>query len=60
MYGPPALVELFYLAVPRSFLFDPVNGFYAYPCVERPSVAFSWGRKNWAVSAENFSLGGIR
>ncbi|GBE80463.1 Aspartic protease [Sparassis crispa] len=59
MYGPPALVALFYLAIPGSVLFDPVNGYYAYPCAQPPSVAFNWGGKNWAVSAESFSLGTI-
>ncbi|KIJ41128.1 hypothetical protein M422DRAFT_31981 [Sphaerobolus stellatus SS14] len=57
MYGPPAAVKTFYAAVSGSKLFDSTNGFYSFPCSSVPSVSFSWGEKNWAISAANFNLG---
>jgi len=57
MYGPPASVKTFYSKVSGSKLFDSTDGFYSYPCSSPPSVAFSWGGKNWAITEDNFSLG---
>lgn len=52
MYGPPLEIAAFYLAVPGAFLWDPENGFYAFPCTNPPSIAFSWGGEAWTVSQE--------
>ncbi|THH23146.1 hypothetical protein EUX98_g8032 [Antrodiella citrinella] len=57
MYGPPADVEQFYAAIPGSEVYDSDNGLYSFPCDAVPNVAFSWGGKNWAITAENFVLG---
>ncbi|KIL59543.1 hypothetical protein M378DRAFT_26952 [Amanita muscaria Koide BX008] len=57
MYGPPSDVKTFYSNVPGSTLFDSENGFYSFSCDSVPSVSFSWGGKNWAISPSNFSLG---
>ncbi|KAI0650082.1 acid protease [Trametes meyenii] len=57
MYGPPSAVEKVYAAIKGAKLFDATNGYYSYPCASPPKLAFSWGGKSWAVSADNFSLG---
>jgi len=57
MYGPPSAVQSLYAKVPGATLFDSSNGFYSFPCSSVPSISFSWGGKNWAISAANFNLG---
>ncbi|KAI9001242.1 protease [Trametes punicea] len=57
MYGPPAAVKDVYAAVEGSQVFDEENGFYSYPCISPPTVAFSWGGKSWQISTANFDLG---
>jgi cathepsin D len=50
--GPVDAVDQFYSNVPGSKIFDPASGLYSLPCDAIPSVSFSWGGKNWPVSAE--------
>ncbi|RDX54914.1 acid protease [Lentinus brumalis] len=57
MYGPPAAVKTFYKAISGSAVYDSDQGYYSYPCDSPPTVAFSWGGKQWTISADNFSLG---
>ncbi|KAI0823444.1 acid protease [Trametes gibbosa] len=57
MYGPPAAVKKLYAKVSGSALFDSSNGYYSYPCKSPPSISFSWGGKQWAITADNFNLG---
>ncbi len=52
MYGPPAAVKKFYAAVKGSKLYDQDFGYYSYPCNSPPSVAFSWGGKQWNITAD--------
>jgi len=54
MYGPPAAVKKFYASVTGAKLFDSTNGFYSFPCSSVPSVSFSWGGKNWAITAAKY------
>jgi cathepsin D len=49
--GPVDAVDQFYSNVPGSKIFDPVGGFYTFPCDSVPSISFSWGGKNGPVSA---------
>jgi len=51
MYGPPDAVKTFYSKVSGSKLFDAANGYYSFPCSSIPSVSFSWGGKNWEITA---------
>ena len=51
MYGPPAAVKKLYAAIPGSGVFDAEQGFYYFPCNKVPTVAFSWGGKQWKISA---------
>ncbi|ESK98138.1 aspartic protease [Moniliophthora roreri MCA 2997] len=57
MYGPPSDVKKLYSKIEGARLVDQVNGFYAFPCNNIPSVAFSWGGKAWPITEENFNLG---
>ncbi|KIJ46567.1 hypothetical protein M422DRAFT_249717 [Sphaerobolus stellatus SS14] len=57
MYGPPSAVKTVYAAIPGAKLFDTENGFYSFPCSSNHRVAFSWGGKQWDVTAANFNLG---
>ncbi|TFK45663.1 acid protease [Heliocybe sulcata] len=57
MYGPPSAIRTFYSRISGSRVYDSENGYYSYPCNSAPSVSFSWGGKNWAISADNFNLG---
>ncbi|KAF7324503.1 Acid protease [Mycena kentingensis (nom. inval.)] len=57
VYGPPDAVKAVFDAVDGAKLFDEENGFYSYPCDAPPEIAFSWGGKSWAVSADNLNLG---
>ncbi|PIL36033.1 transporter [Ganoderma sinense ZZ0214-1] len=57
MYGPPAAVKKIYAAIPGSGVYDSSQGFYYYPCKKAPTIAFSWGGKQWTISAANLSLG---
>jgi cathepsin D len=52
MYGPPSAVKAFYAHVPHSKPFDPVYGFYSFPCNSVPAVSFSWGGKDWRISPD--------
>ena len=51
MYGPPDQVGAFYAKVAGSNDYDPNNGFYSFPCNSPPAVSFSWGGKEWPISA---------
>ena len=51
MYGPPAAVKKVYAAIPGSGVYDSSQGYYYYPCNKAPSIAFSWGGKEWKISA---------
>ncbi|KIL56219.1 hypothetical protein M378DRAFT_194361 [Amanita muscaria Koide BX008] len=53
MYGSPSDVKTFYSKVPGSTFI----GYYSFPCDSVPSVSFSWGGKNWAISSSIFVLG---
>ncbi|OBZ70908.1 Aspartic protease [Grifola frondosa] len=57
MYGPPSAIKTLYSKVPGSAVYDSANGYYSFPCTSVPSVSFSWGGQNWAISAANFNLG---
>jgi cathepsin D len=35
----------------------PSPGYYSYPCATPPTIAFSWGGSDWAISADNLNLG---
>ena len=50
--GPTDQVAEFYQQVPGSNLFDSTNGFYEFPCGSVPNVAFGWGGREWAVTAD--------
>ncbi|THH27059.1 hypothetical protein EUX98_g7124 [Antrodiella citrinella] len=57
MYGPAADVKKFYAAIPGSTEYDTKNAMYSFPCDAVPDVAFNWGGKDWAITADNFNLG---
>ncbi|KAI0335089.1 acid protease [Cubamyces sp. BRFM 1775] len=57
MYGPPSAVRTFYKSVSGSAVYDSENGYYSFPCNSPPTVSFSWGGKQWQISAANFNLG---
>ncbi|KAI0830045.1 protease [Trametes gibbosa] len=60
IYGPPSQVETFYKSIPGSKVYDSTSGFYSFPCSSVPSnVAFSWGGKQWTISAANFNFGKV-
>ncbi|KAI0630205.1 protease [Trametes polyzona] len=60
IYGPPSQVANFYKSIPGSKVYDSKNGFYSFPCNSVPSnVAFSWGGKQWTISAANFNFGRV-
>ena len=52
MYGPPSAVKKLYAAVPGSAVYDSSQGYYSYPCDSAPTIAFSWGGKNWEITPE--------
>ena len=53
IYGPPEIVAKLYLNIPGSAVFQQNNAFYTFPCANVPSnVAFSWGGKQWTISAD--------
>jgi cathepsin D len=51
MYGSPNQVAAFYAEVAGSKVFDPSDGLYSFPCDSAPAVSFSWGGKEWPISA---------
>ena len=51
MYGPPSAVRTFYKSVSGSAVYDSENGYYSFPCNSPPTVSFSWGGKQWEISA---------
>jgi len=57
MYGPADAVKTFYSKVKGSEVFDATNGYYSFPCSSVPDVSFSWGGKDWPITAANFNLG---
>ncbi|KAI0792602.1 acid protease [Abortiporus biennis] len=57
MYGPPSAVKTFYAAISGSKVYDSENGYYSFPCNSPPTVAFTWGGKQYTVSTANFNLG---
>ncbi|TBU40376.1 acid protease [Dichomitus squalens] len=58
IYGPPDAVAKLYASIPGSSMHGANTGFYSFPCDKVPSnVAFSWGGKQWTISAENFNAG---
>ncbi|KAI1795524.1 acid protease [Ganoderma leucocontextum] len=57
MYGPPAAVKKLFASVPGSGVYDSSQGYYYYPCKSPPTLAFSWGGKQWKISAANLNLG---
>ncbi|KAI0821616.1 acid protease [Trametes gibbosa] len=60
IYGPPKQVAAFYKSIPGSKVYDSSNGFYSFPCSSIPSnVSFSWGGKQWKISAANFNFGRV-
>ena len=52
MYGPPSAVRTFYRAISGSGVYDSSQGYYYYPCNSPPTVAFSWGGRQWTISPE--------
>ncbi|KAM5543055.1 hypothetical protein V8D89_003439 [Ganoderma adspersum] len=58
IYGPPDLVAKLYTNIPGSAVFQQNNEFYTFPCANIPSnIAFTWGGKQWTISADNFKAG---
>ncbi|KAM5530525.1 hypothetical protein V8D89_015802 [Ganoderma adspersum] len=57
MYGPPAAVKKLFASVKGSGVYDSSQGYYYYPCNSPPTLAFSWGGKQWKISTANLSLG---
>ncbi|KAJ7875523.1 acid protease [Mycena olivaceomarginata] len=57
MYGPAADVKKIFAKVTGSKVYDSTNGYYSYPCATPPTIAFSWGGSDWAISADNLNLG---
>ena len=51
LYGPPSAVKKIYAAVSGSGVYDSSQGYYYYPCDSPPTIAFSWGGKEWAISS---------
>ena len=49
--GPPEQVARFWAAVPGAQE-DAGEGVWTYPCDADVAVAFSWGGKDWALSAD--------
>ena len=52
IYGPLSEVAAMYQSIPGSSIYDSRNGFYQYPCNQRPTVSFNWGGKDWTISAD--------
>ncbi|KAI0743998.1 acid protease [Daedaleopsis nitida] len=46
-----------YGAIDGATLYDEKNGFYSYPCDTPPTIAFTWGGSEWAISKDNVNLG---
>ncbi|TBU27158.1 acid protease [Dichomitus squalens] len=55
--APTSAAKKFWSAVSGSKVYDSSQGLYSYPCDSAPEVSFSWGGKDWAISADNLSLG---
>ena len=51
MYGPPAAVKKLFASVSGSGVYDSSQGYYYYPCNSPPTLAFSWGGKQWKISS---------
>jgi cathepsin D len=53
MYAPTADADAFYAKIPGSVALTGANaGMYSFPCSSAPTVTFSWGGQNWAVSPD--------
>ena len=52
MYGPPEAVKKVYEAVEGAGVFDEDYGYYYYPCDSPPEVSFSWGGRQWSITAD--------
>ena len=52
MYGPPEAVKKVYEAVEGAGVFDEDYGYYYYPCNSPPEVSFSWGGRQWSITAD--------
>ena len=50
-YGPPSAIKTFYSKISGSGVYDSSQGYYYYPCDSPPTIAFSWGGKEWAISS---------
>lgn len=48
-----------YSQIPGAAVFDITSGMYSYPCNSTPYVAFSWGGRNYTLSADSFNLGNV-
>ncbi|KAJ7607425.1 acid protease [Roridomyces roridus] len=59
VYGPPADVATLHEKVPGADLFMVEEGssLYSFPCESVPSIAFSWGGKDWAIPTTTMSQG---
>ncbi|OSD06482.1 acid protease [Trametes coccinea BRFM310] len=55
--GPTADVAAFWAAVPGAEEDEGAGGVYTYPCDAEVSVAFSWGGREWPLSAEDLNGG---
>ncbi|KAI9057298.1 acid protease [Trametes sanguinea] len=55
--GPTRDVAAFWAAVPGAEEDAGVGGVYTYPCDAEVSVAFSWGGRDWQLSAEDLNGG---
>ena len=53
IYRPPHLVAKVYSNIPGSAVFQQNKEIYTFPSANVPSnVAFSWGGKQWTISAD--------
>lgn len=52
IFGDPAAVTAFYRdAFPGFAIFDPIQGFFEFPCASQfPTIALSFGGRQWVIS----------
>ena len=58
--APTDAAQSFWDQVDGSGVYDESQGLYTYPCDSPPEVAFSWGGKDWTISADECVTSPIR
>ncbi|KAI4519806.1 acid protease [Schizophyllum commune Tattone D] len=56
-YGPPDTIDDIFSKIDGAKAYDQQQGLYSFPCDSAPDVSFSWGGKDWKISADNFNAG---